>query len=217
MYPLRCAPLCAQVSSAEWLSAHHLVRGPWQWANALAKWALLPFAMVVYFVAPTVDAHTTLLRKVRLTYSVAPKSASNTPSATPSCGGTPNCSFTNLSALSAIPPSGSFPDVSTSGAPLAAHGSSAGLDGVGGLLKASGGASGFVLPPSSSATDLHLASACSCGIVVEGTAIQATGAEAATGVPVASRGVCGEIREAGAGGSRAAAFLTFGDGSRELV
>jgi len=86
-----------QVSSAEWLSAHHLVRGPKQWANALVKWTMLPFAALLLFVAPSLDAHTTLLRKIRLTYSVAPKST--TPSHASSYAGTPNGSYTDVSAL----------------------------------------------------------------------------------------------------------------------
>ncbi|KAL3921997.1 MAG: hypothetical protein SGPRY_004714 [Prymnesium sp.] len=83
-----------QVLSAEWLSAHHLVRGSRQWVGGLLKWLLLPVAMVTLFVAPSLDAHVKLFKKVRLTYSVAPKTTNSTPSL-----GIPKNAFVSLASL----------------------------------------------------------------------------------------------------------------------
>jgi len=68
-----------QMSSAEYLSAHHLRRTPREWVRALLKWLTSPLVFIMLFMLPAVESHWTLFKREKLTYNTAPKSAGSTP------------------------------------------------------------------------------------------------------------------------------------------
>lgn len=95
------AVTACQMTSAEWISAHHLQRTAGEWTRAVLKWGTAPIVFVILFVLPAVESHWKLFKKVHqpdsspdaksplsptsssqeeLTYAVAPKSAGSTPS-----------------------------------------------------------------------------------------------------------------------------------------
>ncbi|KAL1523497.1 hypothetical protein AB1Y20_018435 [Prymnesium parvum] len=78
-----CVTLC-QMTSAEWISAHHLRRTPGDWVRAILKWGTSPIVFILLFVLPALSSHWKLFKKEKLTYTVAPKSAGSTPAN--SCG-----------------------------------------------------------------------------------------------------------------------------------